>query len=610
MKITFFTLLLTLGLSLAINSIYSQNIYIPDPTFKNLLVQSSSINLNSDTEIQLSEANNYTGIINVTNGFTIADMTGLEEFTQITELHCAVNALTQLDVSNNPLLTVISCYGNSIDSLTIGSNTNLTELQLNANSLLYLDLSSCPNLTILSCSLNPLTTLNVANGNNINMTFLATSTPNLQCIQVDDPLYSYTNWTSVDSGVSFSLDCSGITTQFVVIPDANFKAYLIGNTSINTNADTEIQLSEANAYTGSINCPSLSIADLTGIEEFILLSELSCYDNQISTLDVSSNLNLMGLTCEYNNISNLDISNNLALAYINCGTNNITSLDVSNNTLLTFISCNSNQLTALDVQNNTLLTGLNCWGNQLDSLNLNNNIALTYLGCSNNPLSSLNLINNTALNELYCGNNLLTTLDVSNNTALTKLACRDDLLAILDVSNNTALLELTCDNILVTTIDLTQNTALTSVYCKNNINLSTLNISNGNNQNLFTFFANDNPSLTCIEVDDVILANAQSQWQIDTNASYSEDCNSSAGIADNINTIHFEVYPNPVTDVLSIMSTDYFTNYKLVNMLGEIIDENRLFNNEIDFSLINTGLYALVLTTIEGIKVTKPILVD
>ena len=31
----------------------------------------------------------------------------------------------------------------------------------------------------------------------------------------------------------------------VTIPDANFKAYLVGNSAINSNGDTEIQISEA-----------------------------------------------------------------------------------------------------------------------------------------------------------------------------------------------------------------------------------------------------------------------------------------------------------------------------------------------------------------------------
>ena len=50
------------------------------------------------------------------------------------------------------------------------------------------------------------------------------------------------------------LTTSGLLAQNVNIPDANFKSYLIGNTAINTNADTVIQVSEATAFTGTIDC--------------------------------------------------------------------------------------------------------------------------------------------------------------------------------------------------------------------------------------------------------------------------------------------------------------------------------------------------------------------
>ena len=56
--------------------------------------------------------------------------------------------------------------------------------------------------------------------------------------------------------------------QNVYIPDANFKAYLVGNSAINTNGDTEIQVSEASAFDGEISCSNLDIIDLTGIEYF------------------------------------------------------------------------------------------------------------------------------------------------------------------------------------------------------------------------------------------------------------------------------------------------------------------------------------------------------
>ena len=51
--------------------------------------------------------------------------------------------------------------------------------------------------------------------------------------------------------------------QNVYIPDANFKAYLVGNTAINTNGDTEIQVSEATVFNGSIDCTNMNISNLT-----------------------------------------------------------------------------------------------------------------------------------------------------------------------------------------------------------------------------------------------------------------------------------------------------------------------------------------------------------
>ena len=190
----------------------AQIVNIPDPTFKAALVN-SSINTNMDTEIQVSEANSHTGLLQLVNQFTIADLTGIEEFTQITELNCAVNQITNLDLSNNLQLTSVTAYGNLITSVDFGTNSNIELLNINVNELTSLDVSAQSNMTSFSCSMNPLTMLNVANGNNTNMTFSAVSTPNLQCIQVDDPTYSTANWFGIDPGVIFSLDCSGTTSK-------------------------------------------------------------------------------------------------------------------------------------------------------------------------------------------------------------------------------------------------------------------------------------------------------------------------------------------------------------------------------------------------------------
>jgi len=63
---------------------------------------------------------------------------------------------------------------------------------------------------------------------------------------------------------------------------------------------------------------------------------------------------------------------------------------------------------------------------------------------------------------------------------------------------------------------------LTKLYCNQN-SLTTLNVANGNNSNFVSFFANNNPNLTCITVDNV--AYSTTNWTIiDAGASFSLSC--------------------------------------------------------------------------------------
>ena len=224
----------------------------------------------------------------------------------------------------------------------------------------------------------------------------------------------------------------------VYIPDANFKAYLVGNTAINTNGDSEIQVSEAAAFNGTIDCYNMSINDLTGIEAFTSLTSLYCSYNQLTSLDVS------GAT---------------ALTYFICGSNLLTSLDISNNTALTNLDCHENQITSLDVSSNTALT------------------------------------------NLYCSYNQLTSLDVSQNAVLSELSCQDNQLTSLDVSNNTDLMYMDCSGNLLTTLDLSQNDSISYFNFSDNILLECMNLQNGNNCFISDLDTNGNPSLSCIAID-------------------------------------------------------------------------------------------------------------
>ncbi|MEI7596956.1 MAG: InlB B-repeat-containing protein, partial [Bacteroidota bacterium] len=456
------------------------NIQFADAAFKSALLAIPSIDANSDGEIDCSEASSYSGTIDV-SGKSISNVTELKFFTAITELNCSNNnisslnitankALTNLNCSyntissvdlsanttltnlncsnntisslnlsantlltniycvknkistlsltNNTALTTLNCDSNSISFLNLTANTALTTLYCSANNISYLNLSTNNTLTSLACNNNSLNTLNVKNSNNSNFTsFSVQNNSDLSCIQVDDSTYSTINWTNIDAGVVF-MSLSECPACIVNIPDANFLSALIAN-GADINGSGYIDCFEASSYSGYLDLNSKDISDLTGIEAFTSLTQLDCFNN------------------------------------------NFSSLDLTHNTSLTFLNCS----------------------------NIDN-------------LTSINISGLTSLSTLYCYNNsLLTTVNVSGCTSLS---------------------DFQCSNSSITNLDLSACSFLYYLDCSSN-SLVSLNVKNGNNYNMYDFYAFDNPSLTCIEVDDVDFSYSN-WWGKDDVASYNVNC--------------------------------------------------------------------------------------
>ena len=275
---------------------------------------------------------------------------------------------------------------------------------------------------------------------------------------------------------------SPLMSQNVNIPDANFKSYLVGEATINTNGDAEIQVAEAHAFNGFINCPNLGISDLTGIESFIAITFLICHSNNLNTLDLSQNVDL---------------------TFVSCAVNALTSIDVSQNLDLEVLQCNNNLLSAVDVSQN---------------------INLTSLYCNNNPITSLDLSQNAALIDLYANTMALTSLDLSQNVNLETVLVLENNLTAIDLSQNIALTTLRVQFNQIYTLDLSQNSSLVSLNSNNNPNLYALDLANGNNINLSNPVLLNCPNLSCIEVDDVSYANINFTNK-DLATSFSLDCN-------------------------------------------------------------------------------------
>ncbi|WP_052825879.1 T9SS type B sorting domain-containing protein [Neotamlana nanhaiensis] len=286
------------------------------------------------------------------------------------------------------------------------------------------------------------------------------------------------------------------------IPDPNFEQALIDLGYDTLPLDSFVLTANISSIT-NLDIAEKNISDLTGIEDFINLTNLDCSLNQITSLNLSANTLLTEL-------------------YIN--DNQLTTIDVSALAALKIFWCFSNNINQLQVNNNPNLISLVCWNNNLTTLNVSNNTALTVLVCEENNLTNLDISQNSALNRLQCGNNLLNNLNLLNNTNLSYLACENNQLTTLDASQNTALKTVICNNNNFKTLDFSINNSLSYVDVQSNA-LCTLNLKNGNNSAITYLNFSDNNFINCVVVDN---ENADfSHWQPNNFTNYTntvDDC--------------------------------------------------------------------------------------
>ncbi len=129
----------------------AQILSFPDPNFKNALVNSNCVgnssnqfitdaDTNDDGEIQLEEAQAVTKL-SVANQ-NITDLTGIENFSNLTSLDCSSNQITALTLNNMVSLQGLSISYNAITALSITNCFNLIYFHCFNNPMTSIDLSS------------------------------------------------------------------------------------------------------------------------------------------------------------------------------------------------------------------------------------------------------------------------------------------------------------------------------------------------------------------------------------------------------------------------------------------------------------------------------------
>ena len=278
-----------------------EELNIPDPVFKNYLLE--NCDMNDDGRLTLSDVEEWNKNKYLLKKFyfsisSIRSLKGIEYFTTLERLVCSDTQLTSLDVSKNTALIELDCHNNKLTSLDVSKNTALIKLDCHNNKLTSLDVSKNTALKDLCCNVNQLTSLDISNN---------TALTELNC----------------GSNPLSSLDVS----KNAALTELN----CYGNklTSLDVSKNTVLQ---------TLGCSGNKLTSLdVSKDSYTDWSKLYCHNNRLTSLDLSN--------CRWSYFQCILICNNnpLATLYLKKGTNidgityNRSIYNISENTEIVFV---------------------------------------------------------------------------------------------------------------------------------------------------------------------------------------------------------------------------------------------------------------------------------
>lgn len=155
----------------------------------------------------------------------------------------------------------------------------------------------------------------------------------------------------------------------VLIPDSAFEQVLI-DLNFDNELDGKVNKNRIDFVTELI-IDAKEITDLTGIGEFNALVSLNIRDNQITTLDLTDNTDLLFVWAEGNQLESVDVTGLSSLEKLGLDRNVLEEVNVQTNVALQLLTVSENQLLRIDVSNNTALTDFIVLDNPLNCILVN-----------------------------------------------------------------------------------------------------------------------------------------------------------------------------------------------------------------------------------------------
>ena len=514
-------------------------------------------------------------------------------------LDITLAGLTELDVTQNINLETLDCTNNALTILDVTNNTLLKNLKCNSNNTIAsLDVSNNRLLESLNCMQNDIAVLDISN--NIRLTEFDARINDLTCIKVWNVDFANENWSDkIDNRASFGDSC------YTKIVDEKFEQALIDG-GFDNNKDGFILTNIANTIE-TLQLSSLEIEDLSGIEAFTSLRTLNLDENKLTSVDLRNNTQLNSLIISNNLLDRLDISNNTSLTSFNAINNSdLTCIQVSD---LDYATTNWSK--AIDSGASFSIDCDEVWTVEVDEKA--ETIIITIPGIDKNndgkitlkeakefvgdlDLSDKNIDDIKGLQAFssikslnLSGNNIkdLSALTGGKITLISKttgkkreVAAKASGLETLIISNNS-----------FETLNLEELKNLKIIDVSNNSNLVTMSIKNGNNSSITSFDATNSLNLSCIIVDDKN-AGYLTNFNKDVKSNFVADladCRSKVLSTEEFLLKDVNIFPNPVTNFLTIESTKEFNYVKVYNAIGKEIIKTK--KSKIDFTNLTSGTY-------------------
>lgn len=417
-------------------------------------------------------------------------------------------------------------------------------------------------------------------------------------------LFEFTN----AQNITFS---DPILKEFLVGAQINFNQdFNVVNTYplIDANNDGEISTAEALNVIG-LDFYYLNLTDLEGLQYFTNLKVINSYYANFANFSQPSLVNLEELSLVNSvspaALSSINISSNTNLVKFQCSSDLITSLDLSNNILLRNVTIYCPSLTTVNFNNLVNLKSLSYLG-KLPTIDLSDAVNLLNLSCIgsttsytyplSNKLTSLNLDNQTKLINLNVTGNNISNLDLSNCTNLESISISNNQISTLNITNVDYVKNFFCEGNLLNSLNVNSMFNLKNLVCKNNL-LTNLSTKNDIIEEYIDFSGNPNLNSICCDAVEVVYM--QNQCFQNNNDSAVVTSNCGGGI------IKMAMYPNPVKDSVTITSASNISKVEIFSTNGILVMKDETGSTIVDMNVLKSGMYFIRVQNSEGVATMK-----